>query len=215
MSDFSNLKYYFKPKKQQQPLHVKADLCIYGGTSAGVVAAVQASKMGLKVVIAEFGRKLGGVGAGGLSRTDFGNKDAVGGISRQFYREMGRFYESNEEDGSVWYFEPSRAEQIYKEWVEREGIEVYFEQQLDQVEKVNGKITKITMENGNTFSAPMFIDASYEGDLMARAGVSYTVGREQILNTKKREMGFILVHDSIISSLGWIRTKWKENQTAV
>lgn len=178
MSDFSNLKYYYKQEKKADPLHVKADLCIYGGTSAGVVAAVQAVKMGLKPVIVEFGRKLGGVGASGLSRTDFGNKAAIGGISREFYREMGRFYESKEEDGSVWYFEPSRAEQIYNEWVERYEIEVYFEHQLESVEKSGNKITKITMENGNSFSALMFIDATYEGDLMAKAGVSYTVGRE-------------------------------------
>lgn len=178
MSDFSNLKYYSKQSKSENPLNVQADLVVYGGTSAGVVAAIQAAKMGLKAVVVEFGRNIGGVGASGLSRTDFGNKNAIGGLSRAFYREMGRFYKSEEEDGAVFYFEPSRAQQIYKEWVEESGIEIYYEQHLEKVEKNAGKIISITMENGNTFRAPMFIDATYEGDLMAKAGVSYHVGRE-------------------------------------
>lgn len=175
MVDFSKLTYYRKSLQERTPVDVTADLCIYGGTPAGIAAAVQASRMGLRTVIAEFGSHIGGISASGLGRTDFGNKSAIGGISLEFYQELGRRYGGGE---AVWYFEPHLAKNIFHDWLERDGVDVYFEQQLKQVEKQNGRITRIMMENGNTFSAAMYIDATYEGDLLARAGVSYHVGRE-------------------------------------
>ncbi|MGN7382915.1 FAD-dependent oxidoreductase [Paenibacillus sp. SAFN-117] len=178
MTDFSGLYYYRAKKNPAPPIHVKADVCIYGGSSAGVAAAVQAARMGMKTALVEFGRHLGGLTSGGLGRTDFGNKAVIGGISREFYREIGRHYGSSEPDGSGWMFEPSAAERIYLDWVERYDIPVYFEQRLDRAELRDGRIVRIVMEDGSTFEAGMFIDATYEGDLMARAGVSYTVGRE-------------------------------------
>ena len=174
MTDFSNLKYYEPGQKEADPKHIQADLCIYGGTSAGVAAAVQARRMGLSAVIAEFGHHLGGMTSSGLGGTDIGNKDAIGGISREFYRALGKHYGEDE----MWTFEPHAAERIYNEWVQEAGIEVYFAQYLDQVHMNQGRIQSITMENGNRFTARAFIDATYEGDLMARAGVSYHVGRE-------------------------------------
>lgn len=178
MDRFNQLRYYVPTAKAEKPLHVDADLCIYGGTPAGVAAAVQASRMGLSAVIAEFGRHLGGLTASGLGRTDFGRKHSIGGIAREFYQTLGRHYGSDEADGTAWFMEPHVAEAIFDEWVEQAGIPVYFEQHLAQVEKRDGKIVRITMENGNVFRARAFIDATYEGDLLARAGVSYFVGRE-------------------------------------
>lgn len=178
MADFSRLKYYIPSQPTGNPLVVETDLCIYGGTAAGIAAAVQASRMGLRAVIAEFGPHIGGIAASGLGSTDHGRKEAVGGIAREFYRDLGTYYKTTEEDGCVWYFEPSAARRIYKEWLEKAEVPVYYGQHLAAVETRSGKITQIAMENGNVFRASMFVDASYEGDLMARAGVSYHVGRE-------------------------------------
>lgn len=178
MADFSKLRYYAPSEKHDRPEQVTADLCIYGGTTAGIAAAVQAGRMGLRVVIAEFGSRIGGLTASGLGRTDFGHKSSIGGISREFYVALGKHYGSEEPDRSFWFMEPHIAESIFREWLDSANIPVYFEQHLAKVEKQAGKITSITMENGNMFRAAMFIDATYEGDLLARAGVSYHVGRE-------------------------------------
>jgi hypothetical protein len=173
-TNFTRLKYYTHQEKKLNPLHVKTDICIYGGTSAGVAAAVQVSRMGLNAVLVEFGRHIGGMTTGGLGRTDIGNKGAIGGISREFYQMLGQYYGEEE----TWFFEPSIAEKVYKDWLEDAGVEVYFEQHLSSVEKVGESIKKITMENGNEFSASIFMDCTYEGDLFSKADVSYHVGRE-------------------------------------
>lgn len=112
--------------------------------------------------------------SGGLSQTDIGNKGAIGGISREFYQRMGKHYGKEEQ----WSFEPSVAENIFFQMVNEAKVPVYFHQRLASVKKDGARIVEITMENGKVYRAKMFIDASYEGDLMARAGVSYTVGRE-------------------------------------
>jgi hypothetical protein len=153
---------------------VDCDVCIYGGNAGGVAAAVEASRLGKRAVIAEFGYHLGGMSSGGLSQTDIGNKAAIGGISREFYRRIGQHYGKDEQ----WTFEPSVAEAIFFQMVNETRTPVYFHQRLASVKKTGARIIEITMENGRVFRAKMFIDASYEGDLMARAGVSYTVGRE-------------------------------------
>ncbi|WP_282943101.1 FAD-dependent oxidoreductase [Paenibacillus sp. RC67] len=186
MSTLSNL-YYYKPNQQlsDPPRRIDADLCIYGGTPAGVAAAVQATRMGLKAVIAEFGQHIGGMTSSGLGRTDVGDMTAIGGISSELYEALGRHYGSDEPDGRTWALEPGVAERILTEWLEQAKVEVRFEQHLDSVELKSGRIQQITMEDGTIYSAPMFIDASYEGDLLARAGVSYHVGRES--NTVYKE----------------------------
>ena len=153
---------------------IEADVCIYGGTSGGVAAAVQASRMGKTAVVAEFGRHLGGLSSGGLGATDIGNKGAIGGISREFYRRLGQHYGEEE----TWKFEPHVAEQTFHDMLKEAKVRVLLEQRLAGVTKQGGRILEITMENGNVFRAKMFIDASYEGDLMAGAKVSYRVGRE-------------------------------------
>jgi hypothetical protein len=150
------------------------DLCVFGGTSAGVVAAVQAARAGQKVVLTEDGNHVGGMTSGGLSQTDIGNKAAIGGLALEFYQRMGRHYGSNE----TWKLEPSVAEGVFRDMLAEAKVPVYFHQHLKSVEKQGARITALTMEDGKIFRAKMFIDASYEGDLMARAEVSYIVGRE-------------------------------------
>ncbi|HZM02077.1 MAG TPA: FAD-dependent oxidoreductase [Candidatus Saccharimonadales bacterium] len=153
---------------------IQSDLCVFGGTSAGVVAAVQAGRAGRSVVLTEFGNHLGGMTSGGLSQTDIGNKAAIGGMAREFYRRMGRHYGTNE----VWKLEPSVAEGVFGDMVREAGVPVYFKERLASVKKAGRRMVEIRMEDGRIFRAKMFIDASYEGDLMAKAGVSCFVGRE-------------------------------------
>lgn len=176
--NFDAIRYYKPIAKQDNAIVVDADLCIYGGSSAGIAAAIQASRMGVKVVIAEFGTHLGGLTTGGLGATDIGNKAAIGGISREFYVALGKHYGTTEGDGTQWTFEPSVAKEIYMTWLEKAGIIVHLDQQLVKAIKKDGRIQEIHMSNGNIFKAGMFIDATYEGDLLAAADVSYHVGRE-------------------------------------
>jgi FAD dependent oxidoreductase len=182
---------------------IQADLCIYGGTAGGVAAALQAARMGKTAVIAEFGNHLGGLTSGGLGATDIGNKAAIGGIAREFYHRIALHYaktnawrfeqcekyfatrggrsafsELSGPDATMWTFEPHVAEDICFQMLNEAKAAVYFQQRLASVQKEGGRITEITMENGKIYRARMFIDATYEGDLMAKAGVSYTVGRE-------------------------------------
>lgn len=177
------------------------DLVIYGGTSAGIAAGIQASRMDMSVVIIEPTNRLGGLTTGGLGQTDIGRKHVIGGISREFYQGVRKHYEnpanwrwqkrkdyksggqSRTKDGedAMWTFEPSAAMAIYAQMMEGETIDIEFGQRLnrkDGVKKESGRITSITMESGEIYSGKMFIDATYEGDLLAAAGVSYTVGRE-------------------------------------
>ena len=153
---------------------IEAEVCVYGGTSGGVIAAVQAARLGKSAVLAEFGNHLGGMTSGGLGQTDIGNKGAIGGIEREFYRRVGGHYGKEE----AWTFEPHVAENIYFQMINEAKVPVYFQQRLATVRKQGARITEIVMESGKTFRAKRFIDASYEGDLMAKAKVSYHVGRE-------------------------------------
>ncbi len=170
---FAALRYYFPPSL---PLGLKfqCDLCVYGGNSGGVIAAIAAKRRGLNVVLLEPGRHLGGLTAGGLGLTDIGNKPAIGGLSREFFRRVGKAYGVEEH----WRFEPHVAEAVFRDWLIEEGITCHFESFLAEVEMHSGRIHSLATENGIIVQAGMFIDASYEGDLMARASVTYTVGRE-------------------------------------
>ncbi len=166
---------YYRPSPARSDRRViTADVCIYGGTSAGVIAAVQLAERGKRVVIAEFGHHLGGLSAGGLGATDIGNKRAIGGWAREFYRRVGRHYGKEES----WTFEPHAAEGIFRDLLAERGIPVEFGQRLAAVRKEGNRITEICCESGDIFRAEIFIDAGYEGDLLARAGVSHHIGRE-------------------------------------
>lgn len=179
------------------------DIVVYGGTSAGVAAAVQAARMGKTVVIVCPDKHLGGLSSGGLGFTDTGNKAVIGGIAREFYHRIWQHYQRSEAwrwqsresygnkgqgtpaiDGTqrtMWIFEPHVAEAAFEGLIRERGIEVHRERWLDRaggVRKENGRILSIRMLDGSAYDGKMFIDATYEGDLMAAAGVSHHVGRE-------------------------------------
>lgn len=157
------------------------DLVIYGGTSAAITAAVQASRDNLSVIIVCPEKHLGGLSAGGLGATDSGDKSVIGGLSLEFYKRLGQHY--NDTGEAQWTFEPHVAERVFEDMVRDHGITVHREQWLDRdpgagVQMAGARIVSIAMLSGRSYRGKMFIDATYEGDLLAAAGVSYTVGRE-------------------------------------
>ncbi len=153
------------------------DIVVYGGTSAGVIAAVTAKRMGKSVVVVEDHEHLGGMSSSGLGWTDHGNAKAIQGAAREFYIRLGIKYGKE----IAWQHEPHVAEEVFMEMIKEYKIPFLLSERLDLqkgVELKNNRITKITLESGKTLTGSMFIDASYEGDLMAHAGVSFIHGRE-------------------------------------
>jgi len=174
-----------------EPAAIKTDVCVYGGTAGGVMAAVAVVKQGKTVVLVEPGKHLGGMTSGGLGWTDFGNKGAIGGLAREFYQRLGKHYGKAE----AWTFEPHAAEKLLKEYVAENKIRVLFEHRLGKVEKDGARIRRIVLDHAvpdptgapaaqaktpaaAAIEAAMWIDATYEGDLLAGAKVSCMVGRE-------------------------------------
>jgi hypothetical protein len=194
------------------PAAERFDVVVYGGSAAGVVAAVQARRLGRGVVLLEPGRHLGGLTSGGLGNTDIGNKAAIGGLSRRFYERVAAHYarpdswvhETREEYekrsaignqghgrpdpvaartgvSTMWVFEPRVAERILRTMAAEAGVVVRYGERLDLaggVSRSAGAIAAVRMESGKVYEGRAFVDATYEGDLMAKAGVSYHVGRE-------------------------------------
>ena len=179
------------------------DVVVYGGTSAGVIAAVQAKKLGKSVVLVGPDTHLGGLSSGGLGWTDTGNKSVIGGLARDFYHRVWKHYNEDKawqwqrreefgnkgqgtkamdgENRTMWIFEPHVAEGVFESYVKEFKIPVHRDEWLDRVNGVKlqgGRITEITMLSGKKYTGRMFIDATYEGDLMAAARVDYHVGRE-------------------------------------
>jgi hypothetical protein len=180
------------------------DVVIYGGTASGVAAAVQATRMGKSVALLEPGTRLGGLTTGGLGQTDIGNKAAIGGIAREFYQAIRKHYDNPaawkwqtrqeyQDSGqtrtaageeAMWTFEPSAALKILNDWVRENGIDVGYNQRLDRragvamTRAIPWRILAIRMESGVAYRGRMFIDATYEGDLLAAANVRYAIGRE-------------------------------------
>ncbi|MBP6821073.1 MAG: FAD-dependent oxidoreductase [Acidobacteria bacterium] len=154
------------------------DLVVYGGTASGVMTAVSAAREGLNVALLEPTKHIGGMVTGGLSRTDFGKKEVIGGIALEFYQRAGKKYGREIE----WMPEPRVAEAVLNEMiVEAKTVTVFLNHRLkekDGVKKQGLRVTEIKMENGARFAGSIFADASYEGDLMAQAGISFTWGRE-------------------------------------
>lgn len=181
----------------------RADVIIYGGTSAAITAAVELVQSGKTVIIASPDTHLGGLSSGGLGFTDTGNKSVIGGLSREFYHRVWLHYNDSAawqwqkqteygnkgqgtvamdgENRTMWIFEPHVAEKVFEDFIAENKITVYRNEWLDRengVKKVNNKITAFTTLSGQTYAGKIFIDATYEGDLMAAAGVSYHIGRE-------------------------------------
>jgi hypothetical protein len=171
---------------------IESDLCVYGGTSGGVAAAVQGARMGKSVVIAEPGKHLGGMTSGGLSAVDIGDPRSVGGIAREYFTKLAatagvtlawdKAFKGDggggPATGGAYAIEPHKAEQVFSDLAREAGVKVHFGARLASVKKDGARITELVMENGDVFRAKVFIDTSYEGDLMAKAGVSYTLMRE-------------------------------------
>ena len=190
--------------KQEQSAQIHtADIIIYGGTSAAITAAVQAKRLGKSVIVVSPDKHLGGLSSGGLGFTDTGNKEVIGGLSREFYHRLFLHYDKPESwkwqqkseygnkgqgtpaiDGSnrtMWIFEPHAAENVFEDFVRENELNILRDEWLDRKNGVmldNGRIVSIKTLSGKTFNGKMFLDATYEGDLMAAAGVSYHVGRE-------------------------------------
>jgi len=174
------------------------DIVVYGGASGGIAAALQAKRMGKSVLLIEPGKHLGGLSSGGLGATDIGNKAAIGGIAREFYRLLGDHYSRDEAwtyqkpgeyksrrskgaEAEMWTFEPHVAEATFEKMLAEQSVPVLKRQRLDLkqgVQKKEGRIVSIKLESGLVIRGTVFIDATYEGDLLAVAGVSYHVGRE-------------------------------------
>ena len=180
-----------------------ADIIIYGGTSAAISAAVEAKRSGKSVIVVSPDIHLGGLSSGGLGYTDTGDKSVIGGLAREFYHRVWQHYNTNEawnwqkkaeygnkgqgtiamdgENRTMWIFEPHVAEKVFEDLVAEEQIRVDRDEWLDRkngVEMKDGNIVSITTLSGKKYSGKMFLDTTYEGDLMAAAGVSYHVGRE-------------------------------------
>ncbi|HEX8833128.1 MAG TPA: FAD-dependent oxidoreductase, partial [Abditibacteriaceae bacterium] len=166
--------YYYRAPQNVEPRALETDICIYGGTSAGVIAAWTAAREGKSCVIIETTGHLGGLTCGGLSETDFGKKPAIGGQSLEFYRLVGREYGIEEE----WHFEPKVAERVMNRLAEESGAQIFTREYLASVEMDGRKIVSLTTESGLKVKARAFFDCSYEGDLLAAAGCSFHVGRE-------------------------------------
>ena len=180
-----------------------ADIIIYGGTSAAIIAAVEVVKSGKTVLIVSPEQHLGGLTSGGLGFTDTGNKAVIGGLSREFYHRVWLHYKDdaawnwqnqsdfgNKGQGTVamdgefrtmWLFEPHVAEKVFEDFVKENNIKVLRGEWLDRnkaVVKKKGNIISFSTLSGKVFKGKMFIDATYEGDLMAAAGINFHVGRE-------------------------------------
>jgi hypothetical protein len=159
-----------------QPAPVCADVVVYGGTSGGVIAAVRAARMGKKTVLLCDDNHIGGLSSGGLGWTDLGPHGTgyIGGLAREFYQRNGTHYGQSVQ----WNLEPHVAEQIYGQMLAEAGVQVFFNQRLASVTMNDKRIAQINMDDGSIYAGKMFIDTTYEGDLIAAAGVSFTVMRE-------------------------------------
>jgi hypothetical protein len=197
MSGFVKCILYFAPLLLFPPALTAAessrydvDVCVYGGTSGGVVAAVQAARMGKSVVLVEPGRHLGGMTSGGLSAVDIGDPRSVGGIAREYFTRLVATYgkklqwdqpfqgHGGPATGGAYSIEPHVAERVFDTMASEAGVVVLRDARLKKIKKAGGRITELLMDDGRIVRAKMFIDATYEGDLMAATGVTYTLMRE-------------------------------------
>lgn len=162
------LRYYYPVPKEAAPKTHEFDIVIYGASPAAVSAAVQARKMGKTVGIFVFRRHVGGMSSSGLSDVDYGKKEAIGGMARKVFLE---FFKKQVQS-------PAEVETLFLTMLADLEVPVFFEHRLQDVEREGDRITKVIFENGNAARAKIFMDTTYEGDLMARAGVAHVAGRE-------------------------------------
>ena len=215
--------------KQKQNNLYTADVIIYGGTSAAITAAVEVVQSGKTVIVVSPDNHLGGLTSGGLGYTDTGDKSVIGGLSREFYHRVYNHYNDSAawvwqkhseygnkgqgtvamdgENRTMWIFEPHVAEKVFEDFVAENKITVYRGELLDRetgVVKVDGKIVSFKTLSGKTFSGKIFIDATYEGDLMASTGVSYHIGRESTAQYNEQWNG---VQTGVLHHGHWFKSK--------
>ena len=172
--NFPGLHYFVDSWIPTQPQTIHAQVVVYGGTSAGVFAAVAARRLGHSTLLLHPGKHLGGLTTGGLGWTDHGNKGVISGMARRFYQDVGRTYGLSE----IWSFEPRVAAEVMQQMLAEVQVPVQTGAYLETVTMDGRRIAMITMLGGLQVHGDVFIDATYEGDLLALAGVSHTVGRE-------------------------------------
>ena len=223
------LAFIFQSCQESGLSRFKADIIIYGGTSGAVTAAIEGAQSGKSVIMVSPDIHLGGLSAGGLGYTDTGDKSVIGGLSREFYHRVWLHYNDSAawnwqkhseygnkgqgtvamdgENRTMWIFEPHVAEKVFEDFVKENEITIYRDEWLNResgVEKADGKIVSITTLSGKTFIGKVFIDATYEGDLMASAGVSYHLGRESINTYNEKWNG---VQTGVLHHQHWFRAK--------
>lgn len=159
---------YYEPVVPGSSKLIECDVAVYGGTPAGVTAAIQAAREGKKVVLLSFNRHVGGMTSGGLTATDLGRQDSIGGLALEFYNRIGKARD----------YRPSVAESLFRKMLDEAGVKVLLARALSSVQMQQNRLVSATMETGETIRAAMFVDSTYEGDLLAAANVSYHVGRE-------------------------------------
>ncbi|MCW5963699.1 MAG: FAD-dependent oxidoreductase [Bryobacterales bacterium] len=166
------------------PAEQSFDFVVYGATAAGVTTAIAAARQGMNVILLEPQNHVGGMVTGGLSATDIGRREVIGGMALEFYLRLGRRYNLIPHQQVIaWRPEPRVAESVFHEMLSGAGVKVFYRHRLKEKSGVSisgGRIRFVEMENGTRFSAPLFADCTYEGDLIAQAKVSYTVGRESV-----------------------------------
>jgi hypothetical protein len=171
-----------------EPRTLDCDVAVYGGTPAGVTASVQAARLGKSVTLISFNAFVGGMTSGGLTATDLGDKESIGGMALEFYQRV----------GNLRGFSPSKAEALYRTKLDEAGVTVLLNRPLVSAKNADGRIVSLNLQTGETVRAKVFVDATYEGDLLAAANVSYHVGREPASTYNE--------------SLGgqWQQVSWKE-----
>ncbi|MFI5711422.1 FAD-dependent oxidoreductase [Kribbella sp. NPDC051620] len=169
------LHYHRLPPAPEPANPLDTDVVVYGATSGGVTAAVRAARAGLRVVLLAFDDRVGGMTASGLGETDVGDPNTIGGLTRAFYAEVSAAYHAPDPH---WRVEAHVAEEIFLRWLAEAGVLLHRRRHLLDVTRQAGRITELRTDDGSAYQAKVYVDASYEGDLLAAAGVSYTVGRE-------------------------------------
>ena len=157
---------------------LNSEIVVCGATASGAIAAIAAADEGADVLLIGPGRNVGGMVTGGLSHNDYGDRTVIGGMALEFYQKVADYYNK-----PLYYWrgpEPHVGEKIFRDWLGQAGVDLLFEKRVMDVLVQDGRIQHITLSDGSTVKGKVFIDASYEGDLMARAGISYTVGREGV-----------------------------------
>ena len=155
----------------------KRDVIVYSAVPCGLAAAIMAAREGARVLLIEPTNHVGGLSTSGINtaETEHMLKWTIGGFADEFYRRLGDHYGTGKPE---YFFESSVAEKVYLDMLQQAGVEVQYGASVDRVNKEGARIADIRLTDGSKLESTVFIDASYEGDLMARAGVTYTVGRE-------------------------------------